>query len=60
MSDTPDFRYTTLGEGDDALAGIMDGAGDAGSQWTVYFAVADTDASAVTVIASAERSQPRP
>ena len=52
MSDTPDFKYTTLGEGDDALAGIMDGAEDAGSQWTVYFAVADTDASAATVIAS--------
>ena len=24
VSDTPEFRYTTLGEGDDALAGIMD------------------------------------
>ena len=24
VSDSPEFRYTTLGEGDDALAGIMD------------------------------------
>ena len=24
MSDSPEFRYTTLGEGDSALAGIMD------------------------------------
>ncbi len=46
-SDEPDFRYTTSGEGDGALAGIMDGAphlGDAPSSWSVYFAVADTDA----------------
>jgi predicted enzyme related to lactoylglutathione lyase len=46
-SDEPDFRYTTLGEGDAARAGIM----DAGSMlpsgvpphWVVYFSVASTD-----------------
>ena len=27
MSDTPEFRYTTLGEGDGQLAGIMDARG---------------------------------
>ncbi len=43
MSDTEEFRYTTLGEGDAALAGIMDDAAEP-SGWNVYFAVADTDA----------------
>jgi uncharacterized protein len=46
-SDEDDFRYTTFGKEDDALAGIMDGAqmlGDAPSSWSVYFAVDDTDA----------------
>jgi predicted enzyme related to lactoylglutathione lyase len=43
MSDTPEFRYTTLGEGDNALAGIMDDA-DEPSGWNVYFDVADVDA----------------
>jgi uncharacterized protein len=44
----PDFRYTTLGEGDAAMAGIMDASGllSAGvpAHWAVYFGVADTDA----------------
>lgn len=48
MSDVPEFRYTTLGEGEGQLAGIM----DAGSMlpegvpahWSVYFGVEDTDA----------------
>jgi len=48
MSDTPDFRYTTLGEGDAAMAGIMDAGAylpeGVPSHWTVYFGVADTDA----------------
>jgi predicted enzyme related to lactoylglutathione lyase len=47
MSDDPSFRYTTLGEGDDALAGIMDASNflpeGSPSMWTVYFEVADTD-----------------
>ncbi len=48
MGDTPDFRYTTLGEGDGALAGIMDASGflpdGVPSTWSVYFQVEDTDA----------------
>ncbi|WP_416418186.1 VOC family protein [Paenarthrobacter aromaticivorans] len=48
MSDTPAFRYTTLGAGNDAKAGIMDAAGflpdQVPSMWSVYFAVDDTDA----------------
>ena len=43
MSDTDDFRYTTLGEGQDALAGIMADTGEP-SGWNVYFEVADVDA----------------
>lgn len=48
MSDTPEFRYTTLGAGDEAKAGIMDASGFLPEQvpcmWSVYFAVEDTDA----------------
>src|SRR3954454_6990117 len=53
MSDAPEFRYTTLGEGDDALAGIMDRGGDRPEgvppHWSIYFAVADCDAAAAKV-----------
>jgi predicted enzyme related to lactoylglutathione lyase len=46
--DTPEFRYTTLGEGDGQLAGIMDGSAylPAGvpAAWSVYFRVDNTDA----------------
>jgi predicted enzyme related to lactoylglutathione lyase len=48
MSDTEEFRYTTLGEGDEALAGIMDATsflGDQPSRWQFYVEVVDTDAS---------------
>jgi predicted enzyme related to lactoylglutathione lyase len=55
MSDASEFRYTTLGEGDSAAAGIMDATGflPAGvpSTWTVYFAVANTDAALQKVVA---------
>ena len=47
VSDTDDFRYTTLGEGEGRLAGIMDDSpypGDAPAHWAVYFAVGDADA----------------
>jgi predicted enzyme related to lactoylglutathione lyase len=47
MSDTDEFRYTTLGEGDGQLAGIMDDTpypGDESGYWAVYFAVPDADA----------------
>ncbi len=46
MSDTPEFRYSTLGEGDDALAGIMlDTELPEGvpAHWAIYFGVEDTD-----------------
>jgi predicted enzyme related to lactoylglutathione lyase len=49
MSDTPEFRYTTLGApGPDAVAGIMDATSFLGADdspyWGTYFAVEDTDA----------------
>ncbi len=48
MSDAPEFRYTTLGEGDEQRAGIMDAANflpdGVPSHWSVYFAVENTDA----------------
>jgi len=48
VGDSPEFRYTTLGEGDGQLAGIMDGSAylPAGvpPAWSVYFRVADADA----------------
>jgi hypothetical protein len=60
MGDTPDFRYTVVidpnaAEGaDNQLAGVMDGSGflpeGEPEVWSVYFAVADTDASAELVI----------
>jgi len=42
MSDTPGFRYTTLGKDEYAVAGIM--AVDGVSRWSAYLMVADTDA----------------
>jgi len=48
MSDTDEFRYTTLGKDEDALAGIMDDAGEP-SGWSVYFEVADVDAALAQV-----------
>jgi len=48
MSHTPEFRYTTLGEGDSALAGIMDATAmlpdGVPASWQVYFGVEDADA----------------
>jgi predicted enzyme related to lactoylglutathione lyase len=46
-SDTDEFRYTTLGEGENMLAGIMDDSifpGETPVHWAVYFAVTDADA----------------
>lgn len=49
MSDTPEFRYTTLGLDDDAKAGIMDATAflpeGVPAHWGVYFEVEDVDAS---------------
>jgi predicted enzyme related to lactoylglutathione lyase len=47
MSDSPEFRYTTLGQNENARAGIMDAAGflgDEPARWQFYLEVADTDA----------------
>lgn len=52
MSDTTEFRYTTLGEGDAALAGIMDSTNflpeGVPAHWAVYLAVDDADAAVKT------------
>jgi len=54
MSDEPDFRYTTLGEGESALAGIMDASqflpDGVPAHWEVYFGVQDTDAALTQVV----------
>ena len=48
MSDEPDFRYSTLGEGDQAKAGIMDASGfldeAVPSLWQFYLGCDDVDA----------------
>lgn len=53
MSDTDDFRYSVaLAPDGDQVAGVMDAPWlpeGVPSHWGVYFAVADTDASAATV-----------
>jgi predicted enzyme related to lactoylglutathione lyase len=46
MSDSPEFRYTTLGLNENARAGVMDAAGilgDEPSRWQFYLQVSDTD-----------------
>ncbi|MFC6287890.1 VOC family protein [Nocardioides sp. GCM10027113] len=46
-SDSDEFRYSTLGQGEQARAGIMDAsafAGPEGSSWRFYVAVEDADA----------------
>jgi predicted enzyme related to lactoylglutathione lyase len=47
VSDTAEFRYTTLGEGDSQLAGIMDASQflpeGVPAHWSVYFSVTDAD-----------------
>ena len=53
MSDEPEFRYTTHGEDDGALAGIMDDSSlpeGAPAAWAVYFEVADADAASARVV----------
>ncbi len=48
MSDSEDFRYTTLGSGGHARAGIMDASfylpDGVPSNWQIYFGVANADA----------------
>ncbi len=46
-SDSPELRYTTLGEGDGQLGGIMDASSflpaGAPASWSIYFGADDTD-----------------
>ena len=53
VADSPEFRYTTYGEGETALAGIMDASGflpeGVPSSWAVYFCVENTDKSLAQV-----------
>ena len=62
MSDTPEFRYTTLGKDEEARAGIMDATGFLGEQpsrWQFYVQVPDTDATVAKALAAgAELVQP--
>ncbi|MEV7607230.1 VOC family protein [Paenarthrobacter sp. NPDC089322] len=55
VGDTPEFRYTTLGSGNDAKAGIMDASGflpeQVPSMWSVYFAVDNMDATVEQALA---------
>lgn len=52
-SDAPEFRYTTLGRGADQAAGVMDSTAflpeGTPAHWTVYFGVADADATVARV-----------
>lgn len=54
MGDSEEFRYTTLGEGDGQLAGIMDASGflpeGVPAHWSIYFGVEDTDAALAKIV----------
>jgi uncharacterized protein len=54
MSDDAEFRYSTLGDGAEAAAGIMDAAGflpgEVPSHWAIYFAFDDSDAALAKAI----------
>ena len=54
QSDTPEFRYTTYGEGEGRLAGIMDASGflpeGLPAHWSIYFAVDDADATLARIV----------
>ena len=54
VSDTPEFRYTTLRHGDAWLAGIMDASEflpeGVPAHWSVYFGVDDADAALTTAV----------
>ncbi len=52
MGDEPGFRYSTLGSGQDAIAGLFDAKNDLGdlpTHWKVYFGVDDADAAATLI-----------
>lgn len=54
MSDTPEFRYTTLGEGDGQLAGVMDATASlpdgVPAYWAIYFGVDDANAALARIV----------
>ncbi|MDQ2884216.1 MAG: VOC family protein [Actinomycetota bacterium] len=54
VSDTPEFRYTTVRQGEDWLAGIMDASAflpdGVSAHWSVYFGVDDTDAALAKIV----------
>jgi uncharacterized protein len=53
-SDTPELHYTTLGEGEAALAGIMDATAflpdGVPGQWSIYFGTQDADATLAKIV----------
>jgi uncharacterized protein len=53
-SDVAEFRYTTLADGDDDLAGIMDASAflpaGAPATWSIYFAVDDADSALARIV----------
>lgn len=53
-SDGPDFRYTTLGQGEAQEAGIMDGGSylpeGEPAKWSIYFKVEDADATLAKIV----------
>jgi predicted enzyme related to lactoylglutathione lyase len=55
QGDTPEFRYTTLNDGDSMLAGIMDASDflpeGAPAHWSVYFGSDDVDVTLEKVVA---------
>ncbi len=53
VSDAPEFRYTTLNDGDVQLAGIMDASvfpDGAPTGWSIYFGTDDTDKSLARIV----------
>ncbi len=53
QGDTDEFRYATIGRADDNAGGVMDASSwpeEAPREWTIYFAVADCDASCAKAI----------
>jgi predicted enzyme related to lactoylglutathione lyase len=53
MSDAPEFRYTTLNEGEEQRAGIMDASvfpDGAPTGWSIYFGTEDTDKSLARIV----------
>jgi predicted enzyme related to lactoylglutathione lyase len=53
-ADTPEFRYTTVGQGDGQLAGIMDASAflpeGVPAHWSIYFGTDDTDATLAKIV----------